>query len=178
MISHPSTHTTYPSIQARDNILESIAGTRLSTNSYPKKTRHPRAKMHHVAFFLLTIISLLGVSLSAPTRVTTSSSTAAPTHVAPSTCTTYYPSVLRQLDESAPNVKLANTAKDTKAFRVAQSVSFADNVKFDRIHQYVVFDNIASGSWDCQLMISWYVSMLSARSCTGPGGGDPADHRK
>lgn len=111
--------------------------------------------MHHTAFSVLTIFSLLGASLSAPTRAITSTSTAAPTHVAPSTCTTYYPSVLRQLDESAPSVKLANTAKDTKAFHVAQSVSFADNVKFDRVHQYVVFDNIASGSWDCQLMVSW-----------------------
>lgn len=122
--------------------------------------------MHYTAFFALAILSLFGVSMSAPTRVTTSSSTAAPTHVAPSTCTTYYPSVLRQLDESAPNVKQANTAKDKKAFRVAQSVSFADNVKFDRIHQYVVFDNIASGSWDCQLMVSWYVSLLSPKPCT------------
>lgn len=120
--------------------------------------------MHYTAFFVLAVLSLTGVSISAPTRVTTSSSsTAAPTHVAPSTCTTYYPSVLRQLDESAPNVKLANTAKDKKAFRVAQSVSFTDNVKFDRVHQYVVFDNIASGSWDCQLMVSWYASLLSAK---------------
>lgn len=122
--------------------------------------------MHHTAFSVLTIFSLLGASLSAPTRAITSTSTAAPTHVAPSTCTTYYPSVLRQLDESAPSVKLANTAKDTKAFHVAQSVSFADNVKFDRVHQYVVFDNIASGSWDCQLMVSWYASLLSAKPCT------------
>jgi hypothetical protein len=76
---------------------------------------------------------------------------------------------LRQLDESAPNVKQANTAKSTKAFRVAQSVSFADNVKFDRVHQYVVFDKVASGSWDCQLMISWYVSLLPAKPsyCVG-----------
>ncbi|KAK2610431.1 hypothetical protein N8I77_003859 [Diaporthe amygdali] len=111
--------------------------------------------MHHPAFFILAIFSLLGVAISVPTQITTSSATAAPTHVAPPTCTTYYPSVLRQLVESAPNAKQANTAKDTKSFKVAQSVSFADNVKFDRIHQYVVFDNIASGSWDCQLMISW-----------------------
>lgn len=119
--------------------------------------------MHHIASIILTISSLLGTAISAPTQVITSSATAAPTHVAPSTCTTYYPSVLRQLDESAPDVKQANTAKDTKAFHVAQSVSFADNVKFDRIHQYVVFDNIASGSWDCQLMISWYVTLLPAK---------------
>lgn len=147
-------------IKTRDNILESITGTRLaSPYYYLKKPPHSRAKMHHIAFSVLTIFSLLGVSLSAPTRVITSASTAAPTHVAPSTCTTYYPSVLRQLDESAPNVKRANTAKGTKAFHVAQSVSFADNVKFDRIHQHVVFDNIASSSWDCQLMVSWYVSL-------------------
>lgn len=121
--------------------------------------------MYRTAFFVLAIFSFLGISISAPTQVTKSSSTAAPTHAAPSTCTTYYPSVLRQLDESAPNVKQANTAKDTKAFHVAQSVSFADNVKFDRVHQYVVFDNITSGSWDCQLMISWYVASLWAKSC-------------
>lgn len=119
--------------------------------------------MHHTASIIFTIFSLLGITISAPTRLITSSATAAPTHVAPSTCTTYYPSILRQLDESAPDVKQANTARDTKAFRVAQSVSFDDNVKFDRTHQYVVFDNIASGSWDCQLMISWYVSLLPAK---------------
>ena len=120
--------------------------------------------MHQTLSVILTISSLLGTAISAPTRVITSSATAAPTHVAPSTCTTYYPSVLRQLDESAPNVKQANTAKDTKAFRVAQSVSFADNVKFDRVHQYVVFDQVASGSWDCQLMISWFVSLLAGKT--------------
>lgn len=48
-----------------------------------------------------------------------------------------------------------NTANTTKSFHVSQSISFADNVKFDRIHQHVVFDNINPGSWDCQLMVSW-----------------------
>ncbi|KAL1883213.1 hypothetical protein Daus18300_000271 [Diaporthe australafricana] len=110
--------------------------------------------MCHTAFFILALFGFLGLSVSAPTT-TKSFPTAAPTHVAPSTCTTYYPSVLRQLTESAPGAKQANTAKGTKSFQVAQSVSFADNIKFDRIHQYVVFDNIASGSWDCQLMVSW-----------------------
>lgn len=118
--------------------------------------------MHHITSVILSISSLLGSAMSAPTRAMISSARAAPTHVAPATCTTYFPSVLQQLDESAPNVKRANTAMDTKAFHVAQSVSFADNIKFDRIHQYVVFDNISSGSWDCQLMISWYVSLLPA----------------
>jgi hypothetical protein len=120
--------------------------------------------MHHPASVILTISALLGTAISTP-RVT-SSTTAAKTHVAPSTCATYYPSVLRELDESAPTVKNPNTAKDKKAFHVAQSVSFSDNVKFDRIHQYVVFDNIASGSWDCQLMISWYVFLLPQKPPT------------
>lgn len=48
-----------------------------------------------------------------------------------------------------------NTANTTHAFHVAQSVSHPDNVKYDRIQQHVVFDNIAPGSWDCQLMVSW-----------------------
>lgn len=120
--------------------------------------------MRHVMFVILSISSLLGITMSAPTRVMTSSTTAAPTHVAPTTCTTYFPSVLRQLDESAPTIKRVNTAKDTMAFHVAQSVSFADNIKFDHVHQYVVFDNIARDSWDCQLMISWYVSLMPPRS--------------
>lgn len=131
--------------------------------------------MYHTAFFILTLSSFLGVSVSAPTRITKSSPTAAPTHVAPSTCTTYYPSVLRQLTESAPGAKQANTAKGTKSFQVAQSVSFADNIKFDRIHQYVVFDNIASGSWDCQLMVSWYVA-CRRKPLSSTTLGDLADH--
>lgn len=77
------------------------------------------------------------------------------THVAPSTCQTYYPSVLRQLHEAQPDVVQINTANTTQAFHVAQSVSSADKAKFDRIQQHVVFDNIAPGSWDCQLMVSW-----------------------
>lgn len=166
-IHHSPIHphiSNYPNQFEPESILGSITGTFISSSSLIfELNATSSAKMNHKAFFVLAILSLLGVSVSAPTRVTTSSSTAAPTHVAPSTCTTYYPSVLRQLDESAPNVKLANTAKDKKAFRVAQSVSFTDNVKFDRVHQYVVFDNIASGSWDCQLMVSWYISLLSAK---------------
>lgn len=79
----------------------------------------------------------------------------APTHVAPSTCTTYYPTVMRQLSEAFPDVMQENVANTTKAFHVSQSVSFADNVKFNRLQQYVVFDNISAGSWDCQLMVSW-----------------------
>ncbi|CAN8099403.1 unnamed protein product [Discula destructiva] len=79
----------------------------------------------------------------------------APTHVAPSTCTTYYPTIMRQLSESFPDFMQENTANTTKAFLVGQSVSFSDKVKFNRIHQYLAFDNIKSGSWDCQLMVSW-----------------------
>ncbi|KAJ4394641.1 hypothetical protein N0V93_003860 [Gnomoniopsis smithogilvyi] len=79
----------------------------------------------------------------------------APTHVAPSTCTTYYPSTMRQLSEAFPDVMQENVANTTKAFHVAQSISFADRIKFNRIHQYVAFDNITAGSWDCQLMVSW-----------------------
>lgn len=170
-IHHSPIHphiSNYPNQFEPENILGSITGTFISSSSLIfELNATPSAKMNHKAFFVLTVLSLTGVSISAPTRVTTSSSSyaAAATHVAPSTCTTYYPSVLRQLDESAPNVKLANTAKDKKAFHVAQSVSFTDNVKFDRVHQYVVFDNIASGSWDCQLMVSWFVSLLSAKPC-------------
>lgn len=77
------------------------------------------------------------------------------THVAPASCQTYYPSVLRQIHEAHPDVMQPNTANTTRSFHVAQSVSAADKVKFDRIHQHVVFDNIAPGSWDCQLMVSW-----------------------
>lgn len=90
------------------------------------------------------------------TKVTKTTETkVAPTHVAPSTCTTYYPSIMRQLSEAFPDVMQENVANATKAFHVAQSVSFADKIKFNRIHQYVVFDNITAGSWDCQLMVSW-----------------------
>ena len=110
----------------------------------------------HCTSLLLSILSLLGIAASAPTKAKVSSSTKAmPTHIAPSTCATYYPSVLRQLVETEPDVVHANTANKNKFFRVAQSVSFADDVKFDRVQQHVVFENIATGSWDCQLMVSW-----------------------
>lgn len=78
-----------------------------------------------------------------------------PTHTAPSTCSTYYPTVMRQLLEAVPDVMQENLANTTKAFHVAQSVSYSDGVKFDRIHQYVAFENVTRGSWDCQLMVSW-----------------------
>lgn len=78
-----------------------------------------------------------------------------PTNVAPSTCTTYYPTIMRQLSEAFPDVMQENTANTTRAFHVAQAVSFADKIKFNRIQQYVVFNNITAGSWDCQLMVSW-----------------------
>lgn len=112
-----------------------------------------------------TLILLVGLSLGiatatpAPRRFhghkSSMTATVAPTHVAPSTCQTYYPSVLRQLQEAQPDVMLPNTANTSQSFHVAQSVSSADQAKFDRIHQLVVFDNIPSGSWDCQLMVSW-----------------------
>lgn len=86
---------------------------------------------------------------------TTTTNNIAPTHTAPSTCTTYYPTVLRQLLEAVPNAMQDNVANTTKAFHVAQSVSYVDSVKYDRIHQYVAFENITGGSWDCQLMVSW-----------------------
>lgn len=94
-------------------------------------------------------------TMSKATKTKSPDIKAAPTHVAPSTCTTYYPSVLRQISEEFPDVMQENTANTTKAFLVGQSVSFSDKVKFDRIHQYVAFHNITPGSWDCQLMVSW-----------------------
>lgn len=110
----------------------------------------------HCTSFLIVLLSLLSFAASAPTGTEVTSTTKVmPTHTAPSTCATYYPSVLRQLVEAEPDVEHANTANKTRFFRVAQSISFADDVKFDRVHQHVVFDNIAPGSWDCQLMISW-----------------------
>lgn len=86
---------------------------------------------------------------------TTKTSTSAPTYTASSSCTTFYPTVLRQLLEAVPDRMQDNVADTTKAFHVAQSVSHADSVKFNRIHQYVAFENITGGSWDCQLMVSW-----------------------
>lgn len=138
--------------------------------------------MHHNAFFPILCL-LMGVIIAAPapkivvshrsishdvsiaqtlttvghfsSNPTTTANTIAPTHTAPSTCTTYYPTILRQLLEAVPNVMQDNVANTTKAFHVAQSVSYSDGVKFDRIHQYVAFENITGGSWDCQLMVSW-----------------------
>lgn len=70
----------------------------------------------------------------------------APTHVAPATCTTYYPSIMRQISETYPTVMQEDTANTTRSFHVAQSVSFSDKVKFNRLHQYIGFDGIAAGS--------------------------------
>ncbi|PSS03694.1 hypothetical protein BD289DRAFT_158312 [Coniella lustricola] len=93
---------------------------------------------------------------------------AAPTHVAPASCKTYYPSVLRQLLEANPDVMQDNTASSFRSFHVAQSVSHADGIKYNRIQQYVLFDSIAPGSWDCQLMVSWPDAGLVGASA-GPG---------
>lgn len=112
--------------------------------------------------------------------LTTPTAVVPPTHVAPPTCQTYHPSVLRQLHEAQPDVAQPNTANTTRAFHVAQSVSAADGVKFDRVHQHVVFDGIRPGSWDCQLMVSWPDAragdmVVSASSSSSPHqGGTPA----
>lgn len=119
----------------------------------PIKVVSQSSEQHDISTFAREVATLGHLS-SIPTTTTTTSAIA-PTHVAPSTCTTYYPTVLRQLLEAVPDLMQENTANTTKAFHVSQSISFADRVKFDRIHQYVVFDNIAPGSWDCQLMASW-----------------------
>lgn len=119
----------------------------------PVKVVSHSSEKHDVSGFTHDMTTL-GHLASTPTTSTTTN-TIAPTHVAPSTCTTYYPTVLRQLLEAAPDLMQENTANTTKVFHVAQSISFADHVKFDRIHQYILFDNIAPGSWDCQLMVSW-----------------------
>ncbi|KAJ4416505.1 hypothetical protein N0V82_006700 [Gnomoniopsis sp. IMI 355080] len=90
------------------------------------------------------------------TKVTkTTENKVPPTHVAQPACTTYYPSIMRQLSEAFPDVMQENVANTTKAFHVSQSVSFADKIKFNRIQQYIAFENITAGSWDCQLMVSW-----------------------
>lgn len=44
----------------------------------------------------------------------------APTHVAPSTCTTYYPSIMRQISETFPDILQEDTANTTKAFHVGR----------------------------------------------------------
>lgn len=130
------------------------------------------------------IFVLLGIATATPAprrfhhHKSTTTATVPPTHVAPSTCQTYYPSVFRQLHEALPDVMQPNTANTTPSFHVAQSVSSADKTKFDRIHQHVVFDNITSGSWDCQLMVSWpdsqtgnmVVSTSSRRGTTATSG--------
>lgn len=93
--------------------------------------------------------------LVSPRNATKVVDMAAPTHVAPASCKTYYPSVLRQLSETNPDVMQDNTATTSRAFHVSQSVSHADGIKYNRIQQYVLFDTITPGSWDCQLMVSW-----------------------
>lgn len=113
-----------------------------------------------LTIILFSLFLVLTTAIPAPRRIfhpktKTTSTGVPPTHVAPSTCQTYYPSVLRQIHEAQPDVMQANTANSTRSFHVAQSVSTADHVKFDRIHQHVVFDKIRPGSWDCQLMVSW-----------------------
>lgn len=114
--------------------------------------------MHCNSLIFLILSLVLGTTNALPAlaeAVQSKTDTAAPTHTAPSTCTTYYPTVLRQLLEAVPDVMQNNTAKSNKAFHVGQSVSQSDGIKFNRIQQYVAFENIAAGSWDCQLMVSW-----------------------
>lgn len=134
--------------------------------------------MHCNGLFVITLSFMLGIANALPTPdeasknkavndkviatpfssfepTSTTTDTVAPTHTAPSTCTTYYPTVLRQLMEVFPDVMQNNTADSDKAFHVGQSVSSSDGIKYNHVHQYVAFDNIAAESWDCQLMVSW-----------------------
>lgn len=118
----------------------------------PKKMPGHEPTSHNISTVQTLTTFTMEHDISVPS---TKTSTSVPTYTASSSCTTYYPTFLRQLLEAVPDMMQDNVANTTKAFHVAQSVSHADSVKFNRIHQYVAFENITGGSWDCQLMVSW-----------------------
>lgn len=150
-------------VQGMDKLVDLITATVLEIGVFPPEQKWTTIHLHATST-TLTKTHKTGkatkktkpVKVVKPTKTgKTGKTKVAPTHVAPSTCTTYYPTIMRQISETFPSIVQENTANTTKAFHVGQSVSFSDKVKFNRIHQYIAFDNIKPGSWDCQLMVSW-----------------------
>ena len=92
----------------------------------------------------LSLFGFLGLSSAIPT----------PVELAPRCGTTLVPTILQQLSEANPSIVGANTVSTGGDFHVSQSVDANGNI-VDRIYQVAAFQNIPSGSYGCQLAVTF-----------------------
>lgn len=92
----------------------------------------------------LTLLGLLGLSSAIPT----------PVELAPRCGTTLVPTFLQQVSEANPTLVETNTMSTGGDFHVSQSVA-ADGKIINRIYQIAAFENIPSGSYGCQLAVTF-----------------------
>lgn len=88
----------------------------------------------------LTLLGLLGLSSAVPT----------PVELAPRCGTTLFPTFLQQVTEANPSLVGTNTLSTGGDFHVSQSAGATN-----RIYQIVAFENIPSGSYGCQLAVTF-----------------------
>jgi hypothetical protein len=92
----------------------------------------------------LTFLGLLGLSSAVPT----------PVELAPRCGTTLVPTFLQQVSEADPSLVETDTISTGGDFHVSQSIDAYGNV-IDRIYQIAAFENIPSGSYGCQLAVTF-----------------------
>jgi hypothetical protein len=91
-----------------------------------------------------TFLCLLGLCSAVPT----------PAELAPRCGTTLVPTFLQQVSEAKPNRVGENTMSTGGGFHVSQSTNAQGNI-VDRIYQIAAFENIPSGSYGCQLAVTF-----------------------
>ena len=92
----------------------------------------------------LSLLGLLGLSSAIPT----------PVELAPRCGTTLVPTFLQQVSEANPSLVETNTMSTGGDFLVSQSVA-ANGQIINRIYQIAAFENIPSGSYGCQLAVTF-----------------------
>ncbi|ERS95137.1 uncharacterized protein SPSK_06635 [Sporothrix schenckii 1099-18] len=114
------------------------------------------------SFASLVVVSLFaGLVAAVPT----------PADTAPLCGTTYYPTILQQLSEASPNTVGANTAATSGDFHVSQTVITGS--PSDRIYQLVGFQGIPSGSFGCELALTFPAGYPITSSVGGVAGPTP-----
>jgi len=98
----------------------------------------------HQSTLLFGISSLLVLASAIPT----------PASLAPRCGTTIIPTILQQLTEASPSTVGANTISANGDFHVSQSVDSSGKI-INRIYQLVAFQNLPSGSYGCQLAVTF-----------------------
>ncbi|KAG0650608.1 hypothetical protein D0Z07_2340 [Hyphodiscus hymeniophilus] len=92
----------------------------------------------------LTLLGLLGLTSAIPT----------PIELAPRCGTTLVPAFLQQVSEANPSLVEPDTMSTGGDFHVSQSTDAYGNI-IDRVYQIAGFEDIPSGSYGCQLGITF-----------------------